>query len=220
MEADGSNPQIVVKDGFSFDISQDGSTLIYVTKTENAFSVMLLDLEKGKTEEVIPTRIPEFRGKELMYPTLSPDGLWIAFSSDYPRPWTTHIAKIEGSDLHQFAYGCMPQFRPDGKMLAWITSGHHHLYLSALDGEKKRPFENAIPRRPHTYFPKWSNNGEYIVFASSPHHQRRTSDYEIYIKPFKGGKAVRLTFHPSSDIWPDIFIPEKGDSQLEGIDAP
>ena len=52
----------------------------------------------------------------------------------------------------------------------------------------------------------FSNNGEYILFAASPHHDW-SSDYEIFIKSFSGGKAVRLTFHPGSDIWPDLFIP-------------
>lgn len=209
MRSDGSNSQIVVKDGFSFDISEDGLKLIYVTKEENKDSIVIRDLEKGMTEEIIPQRAPVFKSKILRYPTVSPDGQWLAFASDYPNPWTIHMAKLDGDINYQFANGCMPQYRPDGLMVAWITSGNHEVYIGAPDGKNKRPFERSIPGRPHCYFPKWSNDGEYIVFAASPHHDRTTSDYEIYIKSVKGGKAVRLTFHPGSDTWPDLFIPVK-----------
>lgn len=211
MRSNGSNSQIVVKDAFSFNIAEDGSKLIYVIKKQNNYSVVLRDLEKGTTEEIIPGRVPEFEGKEVLHPTISPDGQWLAFASDYPRPWTIHIVKLDGGDRYEYAFGCMPRYRPDGLMLAWITSGYHHVYIGTPDGKNPRPFEDSIPGRPHCYYPRWSNDGEYIVFAASPHHDAHTSDYEIYIKSTKGGKAVRLTFHPGSDIWPDIFIPEKND---------
>jgi len=215
MRPDGSNSQIVVAKGFSFDIGQYGSKLIYVVnwQDKDRSAIVLLDLEKGTTEEIIPARAPEFEGKELRYPTVSPDGKWIAFSSDYPTPWTIHMVRTDGSSLYRFAGGCMPQYRPDGSMIAWITSGYHHVYLGTSDGKNQRPFERSIPGRPHSYFPKWSNDGKYIVFAASPDPDRTASDYEIYIKPAEGGKAVRLTFDPRSDVYPDIFIPEKGDSK-------
>jgi len=208
MRSDGSNFQIIVKNGSYFDITADNSSLVYLSKEQNKKSIVLQDLEKGTTEEIIPTRVPEFRGKKLGYPTISSDGQWIAFASDYPSAWTIHMVKIDGSNQYQFAKGCMPQYRADGLMVAWITSGYHKVHIGTPDGKNQRPFENSIPGRPHCYFPRWSNNGDYIVFAASPHFDW-ISDYEIYIKSVKGGEAIRLTFHPGSDIWPDIIIPVK-----------
>jgi len=208
MHPDGSNPQLVVKGGFSFDLSEDGSKIVFANDENNKASIVLLNLETGQTEEIIPAKAPEFKGKMSVYPTLSPDSQWLAFASDFPNPWTIHMVRIDGSQRYPFAPGCMPQYRPDGAMVAWITSGHHHVYLGTPDGRNQRPFENSIPGRPHSYFPKWSNDGKYIVFAASPDADRTTGDYEIYIKPVQGGKAVRLTFHPGSDIWPDHFIPD------------
>lgn len=205
---DGSDSQLVLRDGFSFDVSEDGLSLIYVIKKKERYSIILRNLEKETTEEIIPARVPEFEGKELMYPTISPDGQWLAFASDYPRTWTIHAVKMDGSDGYELAYGCMPQYRQDGLMMAWISSGKHKVYIGKPDGKDKRLFEGSIPGRPHCYYPRWSDNGEYIVFAASPHRDSNTGDYEIYIKPLGGGEAVRLTFHPKSDIWPDIFIPE------------
>ncbi|MFQ6110291.1 MAG: TolB family protein [Candidatus Aminicenantales bacterium] len=213
MHSDGTHPQLVVKNGFSFDLSEDGSKLIYVAREEDGDLIMIHDLGGKKTEEIIPARVSRFAGKQLRYPTISPDGQWIAFASAYPRPWTIHIVGQDGTGLYELSFGCMPQYRPDGSLIAWITSGSHKLYVGTPDGEKQRPFGTSIPGRPHCYFPRWSNDGRYIVFAASPHPDRSTSDYEIYIKPLEGGKAVRLTFHPASDTWPDIYIPGKKDLQ-------
>lgn len=207
MRSDGSDPQVVVRDGFSFDLSEDGQKIIHVRKVQGIHRILIRDLESEQIEELIPARVPEFMGKKLMYPTLSPDGRWLAFSSDFPRAWTIHIVSIEGEDLREFVYGCMPRFRPDGKRIAWISSGSHDVFVGTLDGTTKRPFEKSIPGRPHCYYPRWSDNGEYIVFAASPQVDPHTNDYEIYIKSTQGGDAVRLTFHPQSDIWPDLFLP-------------
>lgn len=205
MRPDGSGQELVVKEGFSFDVIEGGVGLVYAVKEQNRYAVLLRDLESGLTEEIVPARVPEFEGKELMYPTVSPDGLRLAFSSDYPRTWTVHMVKMDGSGGVEFAHGCMPQYRPDGLMIAWISRGNHHVYIGTADGEKKRTFEDSVTGRPHCYFPRWSRDGRYIVFGASPHPDTNTSDYEIFIKPLSGGEAVRLTFHPQSDIWPDIF---------------
>lgn len=208
MRSDGSNSQLVAKNGISLDVAPDGTCLVYVSKEQNTDAIMVLDLEKGTSEEIVPARVPEFKGKTLIYPTISPDGKWLAFSSDYPDPWTSYIVKLDGSNCHRFARGCMPQFRPDGLVLAWITNVVHQIHIATPDGKNQRPFENSIPGRPHIYYPKWSNDGEYIVFAASPHAEAATSDYEIFIKSASGGEAVRLTFHSGSDIWPDLYVPQ------------
>jgi len=208
MLPDGSNPQMVVTNGFAFDVTDDGTGLIYVRKEQNRDSIVLLDLEKGTKEEIIPARVPEFNGRELDYPTISPDGKWLAFASDYPNAWTIHIVALDGNNRYIFGNGCMPQYRPDGLLLTWITSGVHEVHMATPDGKNKRPFENSISGRPHCYFSRWSNDGEYILFAASPLFDW-SSDYEIYIKPSSGGEAVRLTFHPAADIWPDLFIPQE-----------
>ncbi len=206
MHPDGSEAQPVVENGFSFDISGDSTKIVYVTQDDSGDSIRLYDLEKKESEEIIPQRLPEFRGKELRFPTFSPDNQWLSFSSSYPKAWSVHMVKLDGSSHSFYDRGCMSQFSPNGLYLTWVYGGVHHIYMGSVDGSEKKVFENSIAGRPHIYFPKWSPDGNYIVFAASPFSDRRTSDYEIFIKPVKGGEAVRLTFHPATDTWPDIFI--------------
>lgn len=206
MHPDGSNSQIVVKNGCHFDITWDNLKIVYAIREPNRASIELRDLEKGTIEEIIPARVPEFRGKDLANTTISPDGKWLAFASDYPSAWSIHVVELNGRNRFRYANGCQPQYRPDGSWLVWSLGGYHFIYIGKPDGKNQKLFENSIPGRKHYYFPRWSNNGEYILFAASPHHNWN-SDYEIYIKSFNGGEAVRLTFHPGSDIWPDLFIP-------------
>jgi Tol biopolymer transport system component len=99
----------------------------------------------------------------------------------------------------------MPQHSPAGLHVAWVYGGIHNIYIGATDGSQKRVLVNAVPGRPHCYFPRWSPDGKFIVFAASPSSDRSMSDYEIFVKPIAGGEAVRLTFHPGTDTWPDIY---------------
>ncbi len=213
MGSDGSDSQLVVSNGFSFDITEDSSKIVYVIQKESENSIMFYDIEKQKSEEIIPARLPEFKDKELRFPTISPNGEWLSFSSDYPNPWSVHIVKLDGNSHSIYNRGCMPQYSPDGLHLAWVYSGAHDIYIGTPDGNRKTIFEDSIPGRPHCYFPKWSYDGKYIVFAASPSSNRALSDYEIYIKPVTGGEAVRLTFNPATDTWPDIFYKKNAPSQ-------
>jgi Tol biopolymer transport system component len=205
MHSDGSNAQLVVKNGFSFDLVDDSSKLVYVVQEKFGNSIRLYDIQTQRSEEIIPSRVPELRNKEIRFPTLSPDGEWLSFSSAYPQAWSVHIMNLDKNITSVYARGCMPQYSPDGMHIAWVFSGTHDIYIGTPHRNQKRALKISIPGRPHRYFPKWSEDGNHMVFAASPSPNRQKSDYEIFITPLKGGQAVRLTFHPATDTWPDIF---------------
>jgi Tol biopolymer transport system component len=63
----------------------------------------------------------------------------------------------------------------------------------------------------HEYWPKDSNDGQYLVFGSSRgggEHEHDTADYEIFLWKFGSDNtnAIRLTFHTGNDNWPDVHI--------------
>ncbi|MBD3413405.1 MAG: hypothetical protein GF421_03115 [Candidatus Aminicenantes bacterium] len=206
MQPDGSGLQPVIQNGFSFDLVERSSKIIYVVSEKSGSSVQLYDIQKKTSEELIPARVPEFQNKQIRFPTLSPDGDWLSFSSAYPKAWSIHLVKLSRNIHFPYGRGCMPQYSPDSQHVAWVHSGNHDIYVGTPHRGQKRGLNIVIPERPHNYFPKWSPDGKYLVFAAGPTPKRGTSDYEIYIKPLKGGKAVRLTFHPATDNWPDIYF--------------
>lgn len=207
MKSDGTHTEEVVEDGFSFDLSPDGRKLIYIQEGKNKDTLLIYDLKEKSSEEILPEKNSQFEGKGLRYPTFSPDGEWISFASDYPHAWTVHMIRKDGTGHFQFGRGCQSQYRPDGKGVIWVKGGEHTLYKATPEGKEKAPLFPSLPGRPHCYFPRWSPEGEFIVFAASPHRSRATSDYEIYIFIVESGKTIRLTFHSQTDTWPDIYIP-------------
>jgi Tol biopolymer transport system component len=66
----------------------------------------------------------------------------------------------------------------------------------------------------HEYFPKLDNTGKYLVFgASTGGHEHDQADYEIFLWRIGSppDAAVRLTFDPANDCWPDMYVtPNKG----------
>ncbi len=63
----------------------------------------------------------------------------------------------------------------------------------------------------HEYWPKDSNDGQYMVFGASrgpQDHEHDTKDYEIFLwrKGSDPSNATRLTFHTGNDNWPDMHV--------------
>ena len=64
-------------------------------------------------------------------------------------------------------------------------------------------------RRSHEYFPKFDQNGQWMVWcATEKGHDHDIYDYEVFIwkRGTSENDAIRLTFHSCNDRWPDIFI--------------
>lgn len=207
MRPDGSGFELIKKDASPFfDITHDDAKIVYASSDQNRSSIILYDIEKKTSELIFPVVALEFADKILAYPTISEDGNWLAFASNITGPLSVNLCALDGSIRYLYDYGCQPQYHPDGSWIVWITNVVHELCIGSADGEDKRVFEDSILGRPHNYFPRWSNDGQYVVFAASPEFDW-DSDYEIFLKPFDGGEAVRLTYDPAPDSWPDLFFP-------------
>jgi Tol biopolymer transport system component len=144
--ADGSGIEPLVA-GDSMDdaaaLSPDGKTLAYVS-TANGYraNIWLRDMASGRLTQLTGTSaIKGKAGKPDCYfrPSWSPDGKWIAFSSDRDTEWTGHdqgqgwehtqelaiyIVRPDGSGFRKVAskpgYSLgSPQWSPDGKRLVF-----------------------------------------------------------------------------------------------------
>lgn len=54
------------------------------------------------------------------------------------------------------------------------------------------------------YWPAFSPDGQWMVFAAAPHdqHDQERGDYDLFLVTLSGGEPVRLTFHGAPDVSP------------------
>jgi hypothetical protein len=87
--------------------------------------------------------------------------------------------------------------------------GGTFLQASAVQPPGKRTFMDLPFSFSHEYFPRFSRNGQWLIWgASEGDHEHDLADYEIFLwrrgSPWE--KTVRLTFNKANDRFPDIFI--------------
>jgi DNA-binding winged helix-turn-helix (wHTH) protein/dipeptidyl aminopeptidase/acylaminoacyl peptidase len=110
-------------------------------------------------------------------PTWSPDGRYIAYSSDRGGKFDIWVQQVSGGDPIQITKGpghhWQPNWSPDGKYLAYRSEeGEGGIYVvPALGGAG---FERKIA--PFGYYPLWSPDGSQVLFQThftAPAHWNR-----------------------------------------------
>jgi Tol biopolymer transport system component len=133
------------------DISTDGRLLVYdsaqvLTLHRGGVQVVrhlwALDLETGAARPLVPGAAQD------MQPDLSPDGRWVAFSSDRGGDgFEIWVVGVDGEGLRQVTTGegagTWPAWAPDGATILYTRAreGRFELWTTAVDGSENRPFE-------------------------------------------------------------------------------
>ena len=127
--------------------------------------------------------------------------------------WGTAITSGES---HKGVFnGCELAWNYSADKLFQVTTGGRHNGLQIIrvdpDTLESSLLIDLDGEFNHEYWPKDSNNGEYMVFGASrspKEHEHDVADYEIFLWQVgsDSSKATRLTFHTGNDNWPDVFI--------------
>ena len=122
----------------------------------------------------------------------------------------TAVYKIN-NPIH-IGQGCQVTWGPDESFVYYIDKGGKgtNLFKRYDFAEGKNKVWTDMPGEySHEYFPKLTQDGEWLVFAASKSgHEHDTADYELFLWQVDTdpATAIRLTYHSGNDSWPDIFV--------------
>jgi Tol biopolymer transport system component/pimeloyl-ACP methyl ester carboxylesterase len=159
-------------------LSPDGEQLTFVsTRGAGTADIWLLDLKTGKARNLTNGSGGNFR------PSWSPDGNWIAFSSDRNTPvqralgrWeqlqeaSLYMMRPDGTGLRRLTppgrFAGAPKWSPRGDVIAFTSfrDGDFDIYMIRPDGTGLKRLTTAPGNDAH---PVWSPDGDHILFSSS-----------------------------------------------------
>jgi len=191
--------------------SGDGEKVYF---QRNLIEFVEINVNTGRERLVYKSGNGDISDKTLLQtPHFSPDEEYLSVTLR-GRQHRIGIADLDGN-FTEIADGCQLAWSRDGSFLYYTDYGgkmKNAFYIySPATGESKMWLD--LPGEfSHEYFPKLSNDEQYLVFAASAGgHEHDSADYEIFLwqvgTPAKA--AQRLTFHTGNDNWPDVYLSEK-----------
>lgn len=108
--------------------------------------------------------------------------------------------------------GCEITWYPGCQRVLWVDNqgrGGTRMLDSPYPAKEPAPHMDLPGSHSHEYFPKISRDGGWMVWgASAGGHEHDIADYEIFLWRLDqpAAKAVRLTYNPANDRWPDIYL--------------
>ncbi|HEY1749838.1 MAG TPA: S41 family peptidase [Caulobacteraceae bacterium] len=141
--------------------------------------------ENGATRDLTDTQ-----GTDEDHPAWSPDGRWIAYTTDAGGAQQVAVRPAEGGPerrLTSFAEGYLygPTFSPDGHMLTF-SDGAHRLWVVSVDGGAPRQVAQDKDNEIHDQ--SFSPDGRWLAFSMTAFGRRR----DLYLYDIGAAKLTRL----------------------------
>ena len=169
---------------------QSGAILFTVSAGNPDRGIFILSFPEMKAFDVIAGR---GAGHINQHPTWSPDGEWVAYSSDHAHVigyFDLYLVRSDGTDWHRLTYGEMsrePDWSPDGKWIAFVLKDE--IALIQPDGTNTTILTSSGG---HKYLPTWSPNGKYLAFLYYP-ITSDTEDSELWVMDIQTQKSYQVT---------------------------
>jgi WD40 repeat protein len=186
----------------------DGQQILFL----RGYRVIVLDLVSKKERTIFDGRQPPFDA-EPSTPELSPlnpNLLAVTLRGKQDGVFLLDLSKGSLTLLEKGA--CEVTWLPGTSELVWVEvggKGGTFLQASSPQNPGKRIFMDLPFAFSHEYFPRFSRNGQWLIWgASEGEHEHDLADYEIFLWKLgtRWEDTVRLTFNKANDRFPDIFL--------------
>ncbi len=147
----------------------------------------------------------------------------------YESPNAAVVLDFNQKDkLFFFGSGCEPTTPPQGNFIYHVRGDgptspdiyRMNINDLATRSSYKAEINNADGEWGHEYFPRISNDNQWLTFAATTGcHDQDKCDYEIFIHRLGNGSSdrTRLTTNTANDQWPHLYIPNSPTS-ISGSD--
>lgn len=192
-----------------------GRSVVYQRKDE----IFQQDLATGQVRLLAGRRaVPALAGLERIFdPVLSEDKARLLLGFSGP-PRGIGVLDLANGDLEIVfqGLGCQNTWGRNPGEVIWIGDrgrGKTSVMFSPVETPKPQILIDLPGDHSHEYFPRLSNDGRWLVWgASRGGHEHDLADYEIFLwavdEPWS--EAIRLTFDPGNDQWPDLWLKPAG----------
>ena len=143
------------------DWSPDCSEIIYAASNGLQYVLIRMNVD-GSNKRIFLTPVSNY---DDWYPDWSPDGQWIAFTSERTgSDAAVYRINADGSDLRFLASGWFPTWSPDGSHIVYTCFlGDHNLCVMDADGANNR----LVTSETGILSPIWLSNRRLLYTASN-----------------------------------------------------
>ncbi len=125
-------------------------------------------------------------------PDVAPDGEHVVFSSKRSGDFEIWKSRRDGTEPVQLtdmqgSFTSTPRFSPDGEHIVFVSRSEENADIYVMDaaGGTPRPLTDTTA---HDVAPSWSQNGEWIYFASN-----RSGEWQVWRVQAEGGRVQQVT---------------------------
>ena len=169
---------------------QSGAILFTTSAGNPDRGIFILSFPEMKVFDVIAGR---GAGHINQHPTWSPDGEWVAYSSDHAHVigyFDLYLVRSDGTEWHRLTFGGYswdPDWSPDGKWIAYIIN--NEIGLIQPSGEGALILTNSGG---HKALPTWSPDGQYLAYLHYP-IESKSEDLEVWVIDVRARQSYRVT---------------------------